>query len=123
LPEKAKRAVAARLRPILLVLSSDARTLSRVRSVLRGAGILSSGGRSFEASLSLLAQVAMDGCVLCEDLTTDQAEELRRQLESVRPGPLCLKLAEARNGALHGWTSCAEEELARTVREGLGMEG
>jgi hypothetical protein len=102
-------------RPLILIVCRDPERLTGTRQRLREVGFLPASGRAVDAAISLLSQVRVDGCVLCHEVTADEAERLTQALDRVRPGCPKLYLREYQPGALDGWTVCFSNELDETI--------
>ena len=97
--------------PLVLVVCDELERLRRARESLRAAGFLPASGRSIAAAVSLLAQVRVDACVVCQPISVEDAERLRGVLERFRPGcpKLCVREYVAADPP--GWVVCAECDL------------
>lgn len=102
-------------RPVLLLICADRLRISRLRQALRETGVLPAHAPSVEAACSLLTQVQVDGCILCETTTPSNAEQLRQALEDYRVGPVRLYLQEHQPEPLSGWSGCPEAEVTATA--------
>ena len=102
-------------RPLILVVCDDAERLSATRQALRQLGLLPAAARSVDAALSLLRQIQMDACLLCQTVTEEQAQTLWWAMEAIRPGCPRLYMQEHQAQALVGWRPCSQETLAEAV--------
>jgi hypothetical protein len=106
-------------RPLFLIVCADAAGMAAARALVREAGGLPVASRSIPAALSLLSQVRVDCCLLCDPAPPELAGELWDQLERYRPGCPRLYSADAQPAPLDRWSACDESDLSAAIRRAV----
>jgi len=103
-------------RPVVLVVCEETQRASALRAVLRDAGLYAARSPTLEAALRLITQVRVDGCVVCQPMTAEEAQRLGSALDGSRAASTKVCLAEDIKVAPPGWTLCSEADLSEAAR-------
>jgi hypothetical protein len=106
-------------RPLFLIVCGDAAGMAAARALVRDAGGLPVASRSIPAALSLLSQIRVDCCLLCDPAPPELARELRDQLERFRPDCPKLYRADAQPAPLDHWSACDGPGLPTAIRRAV----